>query len=325
MGNKNVEFSKGKFSSRIFAYIFDFVCTVITTILLVLLTQVITMSVPSYKAILHNMEQLEISSHLYIENDKGEYVRLSRFYVDPKDDEELKAFNNKLDEGLIMFYSDPLFFDQSDPESGLYLYNIQKIPEGNEYSDLFVKDVFGNPKESATASLEDLYNFYCRALEQDAVAYLMTNNEYMNSSRTITLVFFFIELLIPIVISATLFSYIIPLFDKHGRRSLGKRIFKLGVVDSKGLSPTIGRFTCRFLVYLLLEIIISIPILLIPMIISFSMLTFSSLGQSLHDYFCSTYVVDISQNYICKDEDEYDKRHAVGEEVSMFNKEAHIE
>lgn len=312
---QEIEFVKAKYTYRMFAFGADLLCMTILAIVLVILTQLIVTNVSGYKAIVSRLDTVQEKSHLYIDN-SGEWVSLPSYYDTPETDEEYNSTNAIFDSALTAFYSDSFFFDQEDSESGMYFYNTQRIPSGKEYSNLFVYDEGHNIVPSATASLKDLYTFYSKAITQDAVAYMMQNDDYMNASRDVTLIFVFVELLIPIVLSVTIFEFIIPVFDKHGKRTIGKRLFKIGVVDSRGLSPKLGRFTCRFLIFLFVEVILSIPALLIPFVISFSMFAFSKPSQSMHDYFCSTYVVDISQNYICKDEIDYQKKHSLKEEFT---------
>ena len=152
----------------------------------------------------------------------------------------------------------------------------------------------------------------------------MSNDEYMNINRNITLIFVFVELLIPILVSIIIYEFLIPVFDTHGKRTLGKRIFKIGIVDSRGLSPTFARFLCRFLLFLFAEVLLSVVALLIPIILSFTMVTFGKAGQAFHDYITGTYVVDISQDFICKNEKEYHDKHNLGEKFSPLSNDLEL-
>lgn len=319
--NQTIEYVKAKYSSRLFAFAVDLMTMIITSLLLVVLAQFITINTDGYKNILSTLDDIQEKSHLYeYDHSNKEWLNKAKYYNDPETDDDYKTYNKKLDEALTQFYTDPYFFDQTDEKSGIYLYDIQKIPEGLNHTELFIKD--GDKiVESATADLKDLYKFYINAISKDAVTYLMKNDAYMNASRSVTLIFIFIELLIPIVTSVLIYEFAIPAFDRHGRRTLGKRIFKLGVVDVKALSPKFGRFTCRFLLFLFAEILLSVVALLLPIIISFSMVLFSKTGQSFHDYVTNTYVVDISQSFICNTKKEYDEKHNLEEKFSPTSKD----
>ena len=320
----NVELRKAKFSSRIFAFGADLICMVVVGLLLVVAAQFIVSNSPDYHQLTSRMDQIEIDSHLYARKD-GESLIVTKAMEPEKETEEAyKTVAEIFDKRLKEFYSDPKFFDQTDPDSGMHLYDLQRIPEGQTYTDLFVRDEHGDIVPSQTAKWVDLYKFYAERINHDGVAYIMANNEYMDASRTITLVFVFIELLIPIVLSILVFEFAIPVFDRHGKRTLGKRIFKLGIVDSRGLSPKLGRFVCRFLLFFFAEVLLSVVGLLIPIVLSFSMVTFGKAGQSFHDYVTGTYVVDVSQDIICKDEEEYYKKQNLGEKFSPLSKDLEL-
>lgn len=310
MKTENVEFRKAKYSSRMFAFATDLLVMTIVTLLLVICCQLIVVNTDAYKKIENTLDTIQLRSHLY-EEDNGDLIILSSYYGNPKTEDEYNTYNEKLNDALIAFYSDSFFFDQNDSKSGLYLYNTQRIPEGETHTDLFVYDEHMQVIPSLTADPKDLHTFYCRAISRDAVTYLMANDDYMNASRSVTLIFVFVELLIPMFIAALIFELLIPLLDCHGRRTLGKRIFKIGVVDSRGLSPTYKRLIGRFTLFFFLEVILSVITLFIPIIISFSMTAYRKDGQSFHDYVANTYVVDISQSYICKNPEEYQEKQKV--------------
>mgnify|MGYP003290557887 CR=1 FL=1 len=321
---KQAEFTKAKYSKRLLAFFADALTMAIVALLFVFIAQNIAARNSSYIAVNEVMDEIQEKSHLF-KNQNDEMTILTKLeqYQNPETDEEYATCNAAFDAALKSFYSDEFFFDQTDSTSGLYLYNRQRIPEGKSYTDLFVYD--NNViVESLTASKKDLYKFYSKAITEDAMAYLMNNDDYMNASRIITQVFFFLELLIPITLSVSIFEFVIPAFDKHGRRTLGKRIFKIGVVDFRGLTPSFKRFFGKFIFFLFIEVILSCIALLIPAIVSFSMFTFSKQSQALHDYVCGTYVVDISQNFICFDAEEFEKKHNLGDKFSPTNKELTI-
>lgn len=303
MESKNIEFKKAKYSSRIFSFAVDFILVTITTLLLMVCAQSIVSNTTYYQNIENTLDDIQERSNLY-ERDNGELVILSTYYGSPENENEYKEFNSKMDEALTKFYTDPFFFDQNDPNSGINIYNNQRIPEGQTHSDLFVYDG-NNIVPSLNASLTDLHTFYVNAIKHEAIAYLMANDDYLDASKAVTMIFIFVELFIPLTISVFIYHLLIPLMDAHGRRTLGKRIFKIGIVDARGLSPKVGRFFFRFIIYYFLELLLSIFSFFLPIIVSFSMMAFKKTSQSFHDFVANTYVVDVSEGYICKSEKEY--------------------
>lgn len=306
-----VSFNKPKYSTRLWAFGFDLICMIVSTLLLMLLTMNIINNVPYYKNANENINNIQAASHLYVKRSDGSLQLMCDYYVINEEKDYVK-YNKMFDDALTSFYTDPTFFDQDDPKSGLYLYNIQKIPEGQNYSSLFLYS-----DETKTTIIENLevapsrfYDFYCTAMSEDAVRFMVDNEIYYESSRTITLTFIFVILLVPIVLSTTIFELIIPLCLSRGKKTLGKLVFKLSVVDVRGLSCSYKRYIFRFLLLLVIEVVLSIPAILIPIIVSFTMAVASKTGQSFHDYVTNTYVIEAPMSSICKTKEEYLKKHS---------------
>lgn len=312
-----VTLNKAKYSSRLYASALDFFIMTLLALLGVILTQKIFMNVPYYKQAGETINEIERKSHLYAMNKDGSLVILSKFLT-VTDESQLPEINTRLDNSLKEFYKDPMFFDQSDPNSGITLYNIERIKSElfiyttDEHTDVAPKQGVGQPA---------LYSFYCGAMEKTAMSYLIQYPGYVEASKTLNLTFIFCILLIPIVLSATICEYIVPLCLKRGRKTFGKWLLRIGVTDSRGLSPKLGRFTCRFLFFLFIEVLLGIISFGIPIIISFSMFVFSKKSQSLHDYVTNTYVVDTSDNRIFMNEKEYFEKMEEASKMELHKKQ----
>ena len=141
-------------------------------------------------------------------------------------------------------------------------------------------------------------------MAEKAIKYVINSDQYVSATRIISLSFIFITLLVPIVFSVILFELVFPLIFKRGRKTLGKLIFKLSVVDNRGLSCSFWRFLGRFSIFFFLEVLVGIVSFAIPLIISFSMMVFSKTNQSFHDYVVNTYVVEAPTSSICLTQEE---------------------
>jgi uncharacterized RDD family membrane protein YckC len=282
----------------------------ITCLLLMILSMTLIEGVPFYKNANETINNLQTSSHLYIKTD--DKLELMCDHYDVLEESDFTKYNKMFDEALTLFYKDPLFFDQNDPKSGIYLYNTQKIPEGQNYSELFLysdstrTEIVQNPNVEASK----FYEFYVNAMSGPAISYLVNNADYYEASKTISLTFIFINFAIPLILSTTIFELIIPLILSRGKKTLGKLVFKLSVVDVQGLSCSYKRYICRFLIFLFIETILNVVAILIPLIVSFSMFVFSKTGQSFHDYLANTYVIEAAGNSVCKTKEEYLKKYA---------------
>ena len=92
---------------------------------------------------------------------------------------------------------------------------------------------------------------------------------------------------------------------KNGE-TLGKKLFSIGIASAKdGFKVKRSQIIIRFLVFLLIELLLSIFLFGIPLIISFSMLVFSKNGYALHDYLAATICIDRKNTIIYKDYEEF--------------------
>lgn len=301
-----VTFNRPKYRIRMFAFLFDFLCMTILGVLLVFAMQAIMNNVPYYKAANQTVNRIQLESGLYVERE-DKTTKLMCDYYKPSTDEEYIKYNKELDDALTAFYKNEKFFDQSDATSGIHLYNIEKIPEGMNESALFIyqDETKTAIVEKSNASKSDLYDFYTKVMAEKAIKYVINDADYISVTRTISLSFIFIILLVPIMFSIIVFELIIPLIFRRGSKTLGKLIFKLSVVDNRGLACHFGRFLARFALLTFVEIIIGIVTLAVPLIVSFSMMVFTKTNQAFHDYVCNTYVVEAPSTSICLNEAEY--------------------
>ena len=289
-----VTFTKAKFTHSVFAFMVDLFLMVVVSLLLVLASRQLVGLTPFYSGAVNKIKDVQIASHLYYLEENGDTTVLCDHF-NPESEEDCQTYNVDLDQALKDFYSDPYFFDQSDENSGLAIYMKLRLDSGDFiYTDDSHTDIA--PKDGVLAS--SLYKLYSNIMKENAVTYIAKNNDYISASRTINLSFIFLILLVPIVISVTLFEFIVPLIFKRGRKTIGKLLFKLGVVDMKGLSPSFLRFSARFLLFLFVEVILSIVAFLIPLFVTITMFYVSKNAQSFHDYVAGTYVVNCESSRI---------------------------
>ena len=115
---------------------------------------------------------------------------------------------------------------------------------------------------------------------------------------------FFVETPIAVTLGCVIYYYIIPLIFSRGKKTIGRFLFNLGLVDQNVLSVSRKKYTIRFLIQFFVEIVLSIPTAGIPLIVSFSLMAFSKKKQNLHDYFLNIQEIDCSQTKIFKDKKE---------------------
>lgn len=311
-----VNFIKAKYSNRIFAFCTDLIIMIIAALGLMIGTRAIVFNLDYYKNAIETVTEIQLNSGLFIEKNTSEVVSLANYYQ-PQTADDFKKCGEELDLALKGFYSNEMFFENTT-ESYQHYVDLKVESELFIYVDSTHKEAV--PLGSDETSLKSMYSFYCSTIKNDAARFIAAVNGYVESTRTINLTSIFIILLIPIVLTVTIFEYLVPLLIGNGRKTIGKWLFKIAVVDVRGLQPTLGRFTLRFLFLLIIEIILSVITFTLPLIVSFSMFAFSKTNQSLHDYVLNTYVVDSSDTRVFKNEKEYLEAKQRAENLNLRDK-----
>ena len=145
-------------------------------------------------------------------------------------------------------------------------------------------------------------NVYKKFIEKKCMPFLTANvpnyHKIVVNDYKLLLI---LELPVAFLLAGILTYFVPPLFFRRGRKTLGKALYHIGLIDERLLSPTFGKFLLRFLIFYFLELILSLFTIGIPYIISFSMMVFSKNKQSFPDYMMKLYVVDTSKANIYMD------------------------
>ena len=171
----------------------------------------------------------------------------------------------------------------------------------------YVKDgdnIVVNDTIASDAEKRKLYyeNIYSPFIEKKCLPFLTSNvTAYREAYRTEFNFLVFLELPVSYALAGILVYFVPPLFFKRGRMTLGKAIYRIGLIDSRILSPSFGRFSARFAIFFFGELILSMFSFGIPYIISFSMMAFSKDKQGFPDYMLHLYEVDTSKSNIYMD------------------------
>lgn len=311
-----VSFNRAKYSSRILSFAADFIIMVVLTLSMMLASQAILKNVPFYQNAGKQMKDIQLLSGLYVQQSNGDVVKLTSYYS-PSTQDDFKKYGDSIDASLTTFYQDSTFFSDIEKSSQHYIDLKIKSKLFVYYDDSHTTVV---PKSEDLASLKKMYSFYETTIKEDATVYITKYPGYVEATKVLNLSFIFLMLLIPMIISITICEFIIPLIIGNGRRTIGKLLFKLSVVDVRGLSPSFWRFFARYIFFMFIEIILSAVSFSIPIIVSFSMFAFSKTNQSLHDYVCNTYVVDSSSARVFKNEKEYLEAKEKAEAINLSEK-----
>ena len=315
-----VVYSKAPYGRRMFAALFDLACLFVLGSLLAWAYSLALPSFSFYKEAQETSLSLQKESHLFVEKN-GALLKIDKAYEGEKKEEA----NTSYEEALEKFYLCDAFFPNGDGPS---LYEEQKIGEkaivDKEGFTYWEKSENGllSPKKDKTA--EEMNEFYMTALNDYAYSYMNLNKDFVSASRTIAYAGLYC---IPVVLNISLlvFGLIVPLSLRRGKKTLGKLVFGLGVLDVHGLSPKWWHYLLRFLFLLFLEVDLSLITFGLPLIVSFSMFVFGKRGQCLHDYVTNTYVVDAKNKKIYLDAKEYSIAQEKLQKISLENNDFQME
>ena len=338
----NINYTQPKFWHRVMANFIDFFLFILHFFLLFLLARTIVLTTPDYQAAETTIANAQIDSGLYI--------------MDHLDDDKIVDVITYIDRYTQVYGSefDGVSEDGGKPtgKNGQAVYAINKFidytnkPEVSTHDELvsyydeirletvtsdgihfYIKDgdnIVINETLASDPEKRKLYyvEIYTPFIEKRCLPFLTTNvPEYRNAYRVEFNYLVFIELPISYILAAILVYYVPPLFFRRGRKTLGKAIYHIGLIDDRVLSPTLARFTARFAILLFGELILSLFTFGIPYIISFSIMTFSKSRQGFPDYMLHLYEIDTSRANIYLDYVEAELKNELHGEAIDFRME----
>lgn len=167
-------------------------------------------------------------------------------------------------------------------------------------------------------------NFYEKELKNHAMSYLFQVDEYFATTRFIFL-FTSGEILVFGTIFFAVLYLVIPLwvFPK-GRKTLGRAIFRIGIVTRHALVPSRGKYALRWLFEYGFLVLLDFFAFLIPLFVSTGMLFLSENQQNLPDYLFGHYQVDITDDDVYSDPSEYANRKGVHDRSLLEDKDFEI-
>lgn len=297
-----IEYYRPSFWKRIFLILFDALICFFLCFALFNGIKAIVNNFTDIKDKTEQLNNLRLESGLFI-NDNGKITDVVTYYENSTDlsygtkevflQEHINGFFQFLLEncGENVYLEGKNYYDE-------YRLSNSMIFENKPY---FIK-VDGEIKKNFDAAIpsknyvENLYNpfidEYCQGL-------LTTRfPEYLSLQKDLSNVLIFVEIPISVFLGVTIVYYVIPLCLRRGRLTLGRLLFKTGLVDKNVLNVNWKIFTLRFLIMFFMEIFLSVFTLCIPLIISLSMMAFSKKKQTFHDYMLGIEEVDTSNSKI---------------------------
>ena len=321
----NINYSQPKFWHRVMANFIDFFLLLVFFFSFFISARSIVLLTPKYKEAEQTITDTQLNSGLYVKDpsDNDKIVDII-FYIDKTTNLYGSEFDGEGEGGtaplgkngkavnainkFINYCSNPDVTPTERYEELVTYYDEVRLDtltsDGVHY---YVKDgdnIIVNETLASDAEKRKLYyeNIYSPFIEKKCIPFLTSNvTAYREAYRVEYNFLVFLELPVAYALAGILVYFVPPLFFKRGRKTIGKAIYHIGLIDSRILSPSFGRFTARFAIFFFGELVLSMFSFGIPYIISFSMMAFSKDKQGFPDYMLHLYEVDTSKSNIYMD------------------------
>lgn len=158
------------------------------------------------------------------------------------------------------------------------------------------KGIIRNPALNSKVKNQQYFDeVYTPFIDEHAQGYLVVLiPQYQELVRFETVMLVAVELPIGWVLAGILVYLVPPLILRRGKKTFGRWMYQIGVADMRLLSCSTPRFIARWSISFFAVMTLSIFTFGIPVIISFSLMAFSSKRQGLPDYMLGLFEVDLS-------------------------------
>ena len=299
-----IDYERPKLHRRVLAVIIDLVVFIFVFFAIFISVRAIIGNTTRYSNAMDNVKTVRLNSGVYYENDSGflyDVVTLYKNDEDLSDSQKQTYYVNAID-SFIEYVNTEI--DEETSSEVLNNYYTYLLAENLTYDGVsyFIEGGDGIPVENpeCTASIADYNdNVYTKYIDYNIQPYLNSLFEQYNKDvKYLFTILFYYELPISAIIGGILVFYIPGLFFKRGRQTLGRALYRIGLVDSKYLAVKVGRYTANWSISFLLIFVLSFLTLGIPLIISFSLMAFSKKKQTFSEYMLGIQEVSLEKQKI---------------------------
>ena len=339
-----IEYEQPKLVHRVLANFLDILLMVGMTIVLFIASRAIVQSTPMYR---HNdleIRKVELASGLYINADKtngsvidtrgydineyeyGDSVQLMTYWLPRQNNLTYEDVVNRCEKAISKFTSYMGTINPNYEEEIKTFINEQKIKKlgkvaghenfflkNNETNEFYIPlNESGIPYYSYQTYFEEFYKLIMdNNLSDDYLTKRAPNfkESLSNEGKYLLL----IELPSAYLLAGILVYFIPPLFFRRGRQTLGKALYRIGLVDKNIFSPTFARFSVRFIIFFYAEMVLSVFTFGAPFFISFTMMLVTKNKQGFPDYVLGLTEIDASKQKIY-----YNKIDALSDKASVY-------
>lgn len=307
-----IEYYRPTFWKRVSCIVFDALIFALMSLSIFIITREIVIQVPKYKEYEVTLNEKKIDSGLFVYNGTAGRYQDVQTYLNLSTDLSTTIKKIRLRDAIDTFHT--YLFN----ESGEDVYNaiIQKYDEfrldpNANYEGLpyFIRDKeTGEIVENTEAKIDSKYyvsNMYGKYFDEQALGYFVTYvPDVLKIQKYFSNLLLYLEIPLSLTLGCVIVYYIIPLCFFRNKATLGRFLFQIGLVDKNVLYVKPGLFTIRFLIFLFLEVLLSLFTLGVPLFVSFTLMAFSKKKQNFHDYLLGIEEIDVQNSKIYKSKEE---------------------
>lgn len=317
MEKVEISYFRPKFRKRVSAIFLDALIFAFASLAIFILVNKIVVMQPNYIAANNELNTLKEQSGLFLYNSTQQRYQDVVTYYNEITDMSPGALELKYKEHInnFLIYLSTLDDDGKAYDEVKKSYDDYRIDPELTYDSkpYFVKDDQNNVlknKEIPIPSKAYVDNVYKPYIDKYALAFFVTKvPNALEIQKYQSNLLFFLEIPIGVTLGYFLTYFVPPMIFSRGRKTIGRLAFNLGLVDFKTvLNVGAGKYTIRFLIMFFAEIVLSVFTLCIPLLISFTMMSFSKKKQLFHDYMLGIDEVDTENSKIYKNLEEISKK-----------------
>ena len=132
-------------------------------------------------------------------------------------------------------------------------------------------------KQTGAGKMTDYLDYFYKPFLSRCPNSLVLIPGYYETTLELSTIMLSILIPVPVLLGLILTYYVPGLIFRRGRKSIGKLLFKIGIIDKTNLSPKFWRYTLRSL------IIVLECALFVPAVISLTIMVFTRKGSTIHD------------------------------------------
>ena len=302
-----IEYKRPPFYRRVFANLIDIILVALCFFSFFIGIRSIVTSNSSYKEKISVINKTKKECGLFIEY-QGHYVDVVTYLNAQKDfssSKKIKEITSSISNFLEYSKVNLNLEDYEEIKNDYYtsLTSDDIVYDGVKM--FVIEDGLLKENELCKAPLSKYYEVYSNYVDSRLMTYLSTKYiAYFEATKYMSNMVLFLEIPVAYVLAGLVVYLLPPLIFKRGRRTVGKALYGVGLVNKDCLNLSGKQFAIRFVIFYFAIYLLSIVTLGIPMIISFTLMAFSKGRRGVADYMLKFTEIDMTKSTIYNSLDE---------------------